>query len=78
MAEGKIIKIYSRGTRDATSKWGQIKGDGEEYEFTEKHIDKAWKKEQGLDKFTADKIEGLDVEFDILDGKIQNGTIKKK
>lgn len=78
MAEGNITKIYSRGTRDATSKWGIIKVDGEEYEFHEKHLDPVLKKKEGLDKYTADKMDGWLVEFDLLNGEIQKGTLKRK
>ena len=86
MATGNIIKVYSRGTRSATSKIGRIKSGKSFIEFTESDLNKgiASNLKKGLGEFDVEKdrylvMKGWDVEFEPEGrSRIADGTLRKK
>lgn len=88
MATGNIIKVYSRGTRSATSKIGKIKSGKSTIEFIDSDLAKSIKEDlkKGLGEFKlpADQdrytvMKDWNVEFE-PEGKsrIVDGTLRKK
>ncbi|MBI4441417.1 hypothetical protein HY639_04570 [Candidatus Woesearchaeota archaeon] len=81
MAEGKVFKIYSRGSRDATSRIGRIKSGTKVFEFTEKDLTGTLRNrmKKGIRGFKPEDMAGWTVVFDV-EGKrdIVDGSMRRK